>query len=447
LMPIMISMTNYYNNFKHICRLISVFLLNYKIFFLAAFLPVVFFINYCEESPTEVGTGLLPASDFVNLTSTDTIGVNMFTSYIEAVRSDNISLSYMGRILDPYFGECSSDFVAQLRLGVVLPKDAFFIDSMKLFMKFNNVRGDVESVQYLRISEITEDLTTDTLHYSNCPAPPTAYDIPAIPLSGLKNDTINDVVLNVPVEFGNYLMRDTSKLFHSNTPPDFRNYFKGLYFRLSDGPEPLFLTLDLTLNNNYFTVYYRDQYSQNKEYSFIVNSRSRRYNRYMFDFNAASPDKKIKHINDGFKDTVTYMQSLEGGVFTKIKIPGLNSFKSLMPISVNKARLVVPVFLDDVIFKTTTVPSQILLKYISTTGVNYVVPDYIINPNFFDGSFNSTQKVYTFNIASFVQEYLKGNIQKPELEMFLPLGLIKNVILKANNNPTPVQFVLTYTNF
>ena len=53
----------------------------------------------------------------------------------------------------------------------------------------------------------------------------------------------------------------------------------------------------------------------------------------------------IKHINDGYRDTLSYLQSLNG-VYTKIILPGLEKMKndpSFGKIAVNKARLTVPV--------------------------------------------------------------------------------------------------------
>jgi hypothetical protein len=91
-----------------------------------------------------------------------------------------------------------------------------------------------------------------------------------------------------------------------------------------------------------------------------------------------------------------------------------------------------------------------LLRYRTATGVKYVVPDYSVDTyhTFFNGTPDTTANVYTFNIATFVQAYLKNDIGavKPELELFQVSGT-RNVILKANNSKTPVKFEFTYTKF
>jgi hypothetical protein len=87
------------------------------------------------------------------------------------------------------------------------------------------------------------------------------------------------------------------------------------------------------------------------------------------------------------------------------------------------------------------------MKYTKSDTIKYLVPDYQVSPGFFDGTFNSTSKTYSFNLASFVQEYLEGRISDPVVEMYYPEGEYKNVILKANNSHSPVKFEFTYTQF
>jgi hypothetical protein len=114
--------------------------------------------------------------------------------------------------------------------------------------------------------------------------------------------------------------------------------------------------------------------------------------------------------------------------------------------SVNKARLTFSVFLDTNYYTTASLPPQIWMKY-AKSDTSYIVPDYQVSPSFFDGKYNSTQKTYSFNLAAFVQEYLKGRISDPVVEMVFPEGEYKNVILKANNSYSKVKFEFTYTRF
>jgi hypothetical protein len=261
------------------------------------------------------------------------------------------------------------------------------------------------------------------------------------------------------VEFGNYLLRDTAKLFHSNARPDFRSFFKGLYFRITSSNEPLLLTLKLAppvskaYSFNFITLYYHNEVDVQKQYYFILDAvnNNARFNRYFHNFDAAETGKKINHINDGIKDTLSYLQSLSG-VYTRVTLPGLEEIKndpSFSKIAINKARLTIPVFMDNDILTNSTVSSVILLTYKTEDGIRYLVPDYSISRSFFGGVLDTINNLYNFNIASFVQKYLEdsSNKIKPELEMLLQSGSTNNAVLKANNSSTPVKFEFTYTKF
>jgi len=111
---------------------------------------------------------------------------------------------------------------------------------------------------------------------------------------------------------------------------------------------------------------------------------------------------------------------------------------------------VIKSILDNDLYKLSTAPTQLFLRYRTTDGTKYIVPDYSVDQYhlFFDGNIDTTAVRYNFNLATFVQLYLEdtsGNI-KPELEVFQGSG-INNVILKANSSKSPVKFDFTYTKF
>jgi hypothetical protein len=457
-MPIMIFMTRFYHSSKLSGRFNSVSKNIFNIIHLILFALVGFFVTSCEEGPTQIGAELLPGSDFVTIKSVDTISVLSYSMYDNSIRTDNPSVSYLGQIYDPYFGTTTADFVTQIRMGSVWDDLPFTIDSVKLYLRLLDVKGGTDVSHTFRLSEIAQQIYTDSIYYSNRTLPLTGYEVTDIDLPVLKADTINDIIINLPVEFGNYLTRDTAKLFHSNTKPDFRSFFKGLWFRMYSSSDPLLVSLSLaqptTLGDyyNYFVLFMHDDAGTAKEFFFILDAMNRNasFNRFSHDFSTASPEKKIMHINDGFRDTLSYLQYLNG-VYTKIELPGLESLKNdptFNNVAVNKARLIVPVYFDGDLYKVSNVPSQLYLRYKTKSGSEYMVPDYSINASFFDGTIDSTANVYNFNIPAFVQRYLdpKNDSILPELEIFQGTGT-KNLILRANKSKTPVKFEFTFTKF
>lgn len=469
-MPIMIFMIRYYNNSQHTHRIVSVSQIFFKAILLALFVMITAFASSCKKEILKIGGDILPAGDFVSIKGIDTLSVFSYTMYDDSARTDLSPVSYLGHDYDPYFGSTTAGFVTQIRLNTRWDGQPFTVDSMKLFLHILTTKGGGSDVVHtLSFSEISDQIYTDTAYYSNTPIPLTGFNVTDIVLPALRTDTINDIELNLPgkgVEFGKYLTRDTTKLFYNNNTPDFRSYFKGLYFQLnSASSDPFLISLSLisdqTTYNNYFVLYVHDSTGTTKQYSLILDAKNTNasFDIFSHDFSTATLGDKMAHVNTTYKDTISYLQCLNG-VYTRVALPGLKKIKednSFGKIAINRARLVVPVH-----FKPTAsnpyishnIPLQLFLRYRSKSGTKYTVPDYSLastidaGHNFFDGKLDSVAQVYNFNIPAFIQQYLEdatGNLE-PEVEVYQGSGT-KNVILNANTNKTPVKFEFTYTKF
>ena len=453
-MPTMIFMTSFYRRIlKYTGAPASLFHKNKIILPGILFFSLVLFS--CEETSTTIGSELLPGTDFVEVFAADTIPVESYTMYVDSVFSTNRTYSYLGGLYDPYFGNTFSDFVSQLRLTKKYSGGVPSVDSVKLVIPILGAKGELGIQQKVTLYEITEQLYSDSLYYSNRD-PKAGLSLGSYPLPVITKDSANTFVVSLPGWVGEYLMRDTTKLNQEGGANDFRSFFKGLYVTVAAGTKsgikgsvpdiPQMMALSFNSGDFRIRVYYHTASISNLTFDFIINANSVRYNRYFHDFSTGEPGKKIMHINDGFKDTLSYIQGFNG-VFTRIKFPKLEEFKDKMPFSVNKTRLTFTVFLDEDIYKTTTVPSRIYMSYIKSTGTKDIVPDYYVSSTFFDGTFNTAAKTYSFNLSAFAQEYLEGRIPDPVVDMYFPEGEIKNVILKANNSPSPVGFQFVFTQF
>ncbi len=452
-MPIMIFMTSYYPELKKFSRKSAAKFLksNRLLLFL---LPVLLLISSCTENSTQIGVDLLPAGDFTKLKS-DTVNFSTYNMYPDSVISSRLTLSFLGGLHDPYYGNTFSDFVAQLRLTQAWPGGVPTVDSVRLYFGVSGVKGDLTYKPVIALYEVTEMLYPDSIYYSKR-TPKTGMFIGSFALGAVTKDTIQDFSAVLPTSFGEYLLRDTLRLNQLGTDTDFRNFFKGIYVTVgalvksnSKGGYPSIpqLLVFNPLSDQFFIrVFYHTQAKAGLNYDFVINNNSARYNRYFHDPSTADPDKKINHVNDNVTDTIACAQSLYGD-YTLIKLTGLDGLKTLMPISINKARITFTTFLDGVTYKSTTVPSRIYLKYNSGDTAKFNVPDYTISVSFFDGSFNSTTSTYSFNIAAFVQQYLDGKIDKPEVEIYLPIGEYNNAILKSVGSKYPPKFTIVYTRF
>ncbi|HRR92741.1 MAG TPA: DUF4270 family protein [Bacteroidales bacterium] len=425
------------------------------------FLAALFFLQSCTEKPVITGLNLLPGGDFVNIRSTDTISIFSFTEYADSVPSKNKTAAFLGGIYDPYFGTMTSDFVAQLRLLQKWPEGGqpFVIDSVKMIIRISGAKGLLGVNQDISLYEITEMLDADSVYYSKRD-PHAGLHLGTFALPKIEKDTIQNLEIMIPISIGEYLMRDTLKLRQDNSGNDFRNYFKGLYVSVSEGqtlpdkkdganPSKLLLSLSFSDQYNYpfiIDVFYHTALKTGQYYSFVMSDKSVRYNRYFHDFSTAEPDKRIAHINDGVKDTLSYLQSFYGAS-TRITFPGLQTFRDSSRLSVNRARITIPVYVDGVVYKATSIPTSIFLIYKNSEGYSYIVPDYYMSSAFYNGNLNSTTLNFTFNIAAFVQTYIDGKIPEAQLSLSLSDSEYRNLILKANNSHTPVKFELTYTRY
>jgi hypothetical protein len=457
LMPIMISMTRFYHNPKLFSRLISVIFRNTATSITAILILLAVTFTSCEEKATIFGSGLLPKTDFLDIISDTTIGVECYTLDSAAIRTSSSTYSYLGRLYDPFFGYTSTDFVAQLRLTKPWQNNGpATVDSVRLYFSIIGAKGTLDStIRYIRLYEISEDLNTTTKYYSNRSPNLKAPALGAYPMPIITKDTSQSITIVLPNEFGDYLIkRDTTRLTQDDDALDFRKFFKGLYIKLDDAPSPFLIALQFYPANFYISVYYSSPSQKNLVYEFTINDKSVRYNRFSHEFSPLANSTWRQHVINGTKDTMVYLQAF-AGVFPQLRIPGLKTYRKIFVDSitkvvhgsVNKARLTISPYLDDAYYTADTIPPQILMRYTQSDTVKYIVPDYQVNPTFFDGTFNTSKKTYSFNIASFVQEYLEGRIKEPVLEMYYPEGEYKNIILKSNTGKPNVKFQFTYTRF
>jgi hypothetical protein len=464
LTPIMSFMTRFYRNSIFSTRLFSENILKLLPLLLTGM--ILFSVNGCEEPPSKIGESMLPGTDFVYIKSTDSVSVKSYTMYKDSVESDAPSISYLGSMYDPYFGTSTAGFVSQLRIypSSLLGEDYFVIDSVKLNLKLTTIGGDTAAEHFLKFSEISQQLYPKTKYYSNQTPPLTGVaDSWSVTLPSLRADTINDIVVTIPKTFGEHIIRDKAMLFmkDSSVISDFRSYFKGLYFEIFSPDAPIFASVSLASSGsnssytNYFTLYMHDEVAKSLVYDLPIDlyNTNAAYNLFNHDFSTAEPDKKIKHINDMYPDTLSYIQNMNG-VYTRIEMPSLKALKdnpALDNIAINKARLVIPFVTGAGAIYATTIPSIVYLRYMTTTGHKWLVSDYsTAGTTFYDGTPDTTTAFsYNINIATYLQMYLEDTADTltSNFELFLLPTSSYNAVLKANKSHNPVKFELTYTKF
>jgi hypothetical protein len=397
----------------------------------------------CKQDPVRIGLGLLPASDFIEIKSTDTVGMRAYTMYNELSLSNDYTRMIAGSLYDSYFGSTYCDFVTQLRIMSKWPAKPFVVDSVLLTFVPSKVTGnDSTAVHYIRLCETGTELTDSTEFF-------TGQDPDTIKYLGEYR--LPRVTAGTPVSIklfkwvGEHILRDTAMF--SPASQFYKEYFRGLYFSIRSETTPIIVEMDATENASIdplgLTIFYRSD-TLKYNYSFVATPRAVNYNRFTHDRTTAEPDKQISHVNDLVIDTAVFLQTYSG-VYTKIDMPSLEAYRDIENLAVNKARIIAPVHLDGETYLEKNMPARIYVRYRDSDGREVLIPDLTHDVSFMDGTFYNDKDSYIFNITSFVQKYLRGEIDEPSVELFFPLSAVQNVIFKANTNEPAFKLEFAYT--
>jgi hypothetical protein len=397
----------------------------------------------CQQDPVSIGLGLLPDSDFIEIKSTDTVGIRAFTMYNELSLSNDYTKMVAGSLYDEYFGSTYCDFVTQLRVMSKWPAKPFVVDSVLLTFVPSKVTGDDSTVvHYIRLCETGTELT-DSTEFLTGQDPDTIKYLGEYRLPRVTAGTPVSVKLFNWV--GEHIMRDTAMF--NPASQFYQEYFRGLYFSIMSETTPIIVEMDASENAFSdplgLTIFYHSD-TLNYTYSFVATPRAVNYNRFTHDRSTADPALQISHVNDLVIDTAVFLQTYSG-VYTKLDMPSLEAYREVENLAVNKARIIAPVHLDGETYLEKNMPARIYLRYRDSEGREVLIPDLTHDVSFMDGTFYTDQDSYIFNITSFVQQYLRGEIDEPSVELFLPLTAVQNVIFKANTNEPAFKLEFAYT--
>lgn len=412
--------------------------------------PVIMLLAACEEDPAVIGGDLLPVSDFYSIESVDTVGVYSYTGYNNDIRSfytDTVgeiiqpTNAYLGSDYSPYFGTTQAGFVTQLWLLQEWPGNHATFDSLMLTLDISSHSGSTPIEEFINIYEIEEKLSTDSVYYVSDDMTEKNF-LGSFSLAGIDNDTV--VTVRLPGTFINELMRDTSKIYLTEEGDAFRDYFRGIKVEYPQSENHHMFKINLNGGYSYMTLYYTDTAAVSRSFVFLFNTKTVNFNTFSHDFESAEPDKKIKYINQRIEDTVSYIQGYNG-VFNILAMPGLESLKDSMPVSINKARLYLPAYTNETDFLEEVIPEQLIARYLTDDGDRYIINDYLVDPVFMDGQYYSLDDYYILNITNFVKEYLEGSISNPEIEIIMSSFEGSHLILYTGKSINPPRLEIVYT--
>ena len=399
------------------------------------FTSVIALFASCKKDQDELGIGLQPADQLLQLFQTDTLTLKASTVKEDSLRTDGLSLSLIGNYLDPEMGQTRSSFNTQLRLST---SEQDFgsnpsLDSIVFTMVYAGGFYGSLGEQLYSVTEITEDMYLDSAYYSNQSFERSSTELVGLgkgyqkfDLSGYVTLANGDSIpphlrLRLSDDFGNYMMNLGSDAYASND--NFLTYFKGLHVEsLSDdgGVAPL----DLLSGNSRVRLYYHND-TDTSSFDFSINNQSARTEEFDHDFMGP-----VMLLGDGEEIDASQTGYVQAGASSKVRIdfPTIMDLNDYDGRTVNRAELVVPV--EDTYDGRYALPSLLFLLTEDEDGNLVGLPDQLSSSVNIGGAYNSTRDAYVFNISRYVQNLLNGE------------QALNSVYLVSNNASVSVNRVL-----
>ncbi len=424
-------------------------------------LVVVFFS--CKDPNSIAGSNYLLDGTLIN-TQVDTFSVKAYTVRENPLRTDGVngSTAYiLGNMDDPIFGKSFASIYTQLRLpsNDIDLGTPTTLDSVVLTLEYSGFYGSLETLQSVRVYQITEAMDKDSKYYSD-----KEFDYNIIPL-GQKDRFLPNVADSIYVlgdlkkphlrirlndSFGDSLLAQSGGTNFSNNEV-FLDYFKGLFITTDvNRPGKGMMYFDLNSSLSKLTVYYHSD-TVASTLDLKINSSSAKSNLFTHDHSSI--------INNALNDTldsILYVQSM-AGVKAKIMIP-FDKIRSLGKIAINKAELVFStIYADTGIASTFTPPAQMycIRDSAATGNVNALVIDMLEGSSYYGGFRNDAknkidQSIYTykFNLSNHFQAILNDAYDDHGLLLItFPSSQISDRVLigSGNHSTSSIQLNLTYT--
>lgn len=385
---------------------------------------LIFSVTACNKKPEQIGLGLIPDVNQVNVFYTDTIQVTAYSILEDSIRTDEPSNILLGSIKDPVFGTSVAGFFTQFALSTnghdfgANP----LLDSLVLQLAYSGYYGDTSAAQTIRAYEIEEQLFADSNYYSKRQIPydqtdHAGYQLNMRPKSSFifLEDTLNPMfrirLSDISTSIGDKLLGASVENLESTEK--FQEFFKGLFITadpVSSGGAMAYLNLPSNLSR--MTIYYRNDEQDSLRYEFFMTSTTARFNRFEHnDYLDASPEFRQQVIegDTSLGNQKIYIQAM-GGVKTFIRFPHLAKFANTLgkKVIINEAKLI---FTGIDTLTDYTSPAQLaLVSGTDEKGKYTIVPDQFEGDSYFGGTYKKSVNAYEFRITKLVQQMiLDGN--------------------------------------
>lgn len=430
-------------------------------------IPVILLGLFSCSDPLSIGGSLIDEEP-TSVKYNDSIAIVERTILVDSVNTyspslvDQLSLYLFGDYSDPLFGRSASSFYLQPRPDITRPDFRnSTLDSIIFMMPYHPnfpIIGNIDDEVGIRIHRITSDLDRNAPYYSNFKPSysaeilgqliftPTLDTLPFINFSSGFADTSFFPHISIPLDrkLGEEFMAKDSSSYESDAA--FLEFFKGLAIVPSKKSENL-LGFNLSAANSGIYIYYTQDDTLKRRYSFKVNDFSVKMAGYSHDYAQTILNSSLSNP----KDSLIFLQGMSG---TDVELD-LSAVKNLKNVIINKAEI--EIFVANHPLNDTSLfalPDQIVLSH-EIGGVLFPIADIRTGSQdlnqFFGGVLIKGQEEvpasYKMNITGHLQSIL-SNLNDPKiiLSIFPKRERATRAIFYSSNHPKyGVKLRLAYT--
>lgn len=387
----------------------------------------------------------------------DTSTIQTFSVKDDSLISSRYIRNQLGEFRDPIFGNTNASiaFQAVLSQNNVNFGTNLVLDSVVLVLgyigdKTQRFYGDSSSKLDIKLYQLDESITEDSIYYSNrvfktkaTPIASQVYQINSVDslliqnIRDGKSDTVQKVApqlrMRLSDAFGQELLSKSGTLELSENSV-FLNTYKGFYItstRVSgDGG---IMSFDLTNSNRSYIVLYYKNSTDTTNFIFNINSVAANINRYEHDYTGTEVINQFSDTTLG--QTKTFIQSL-GGLRAKVRIPNVKRLTDSGLIAVNKAELIVKPYAG------TESPYAPIIN-IALKARRFDNTEFVVQTS----SYNTSTKEYKLVVTNFIQQYISGKLEIKELYLEDNSKQIRanRLVLSGQNSADPIKLRIFYT--
>lgn len=434
---------------------------------LPQFLTGIFLLLCVLESctsETDPNSGVIPTSDSLLLTFSDTTTLVAFIERDDTLRTDATERVLLGSMYDPIFGRCTSAFYSTFTVSQTFLTgiDNFSVDSVILTMRADGGYGDLSKFtgyQVLEVFELTEDIpdaptggynSTTSFDYDPTPLATLGYAPQFFPL-GTEPAAIR---IKLNPAFGNRFFATANDTLNSTNVKD---YIKGVYIRINPTVTAMqtpgtggiaYFKLNSDVSN--LKVYYKKNGITQSALKFpMATTNNKRVNIFEhFDYVDADPalQTKLADTTNTIASDKLYIQAMEG-IRIKVKMPHIMRYVDSGPVIVNRAEFVLPIdpaqdlhLYDE--------PDNIMAYFISSDGLIHFMPD--IPYTYYDSFYDPITQQYKIVLTQYIQQILNGENKYVDFYIDIPVlakytDAYRMVLNSPEHATKPLKLNLTYT--